>query len=256
MAMSYLDFMSGMTNGQPTAGGGRPNNRPGFRPSMPPRGPRPDAQGSGSGAVSGGVNTSPVIRPQPTPHDRPQASPLPAGQKQPPKNNPWIPPRRPLRHDAQGSGSGAPSGNQQAQQGQSPNWWQRNPNDITELLRQLSVNAGQMGMPGGMVGAVQKPAYGTIGQAMIPQGMQGYGQTPNMGEATFFQQGMNGGMAPIAAMSPLGVPAGWNPLGQQLAQKPSRPNRPPNRRNQGNGIMDGWGIVDGRIGVIGLRPAF
>jgi hypothetical protein len=93
-------------------------------------------------------------------------------------------------------------------------WWKRNPSDITELLRQLSVNAGQMGMPGGNVGAVQKPAFGTMGQPVIPQDMRTYGQAPNMGEATFFQQSMNGGMAPIAAMSPLGVPAGWNPLGR------------------------------------------
>jgi hypothetical protein len=112
-----------------------------------------------------------------------------------------------------------------------------------------------MGMPGGNVGAVQKPAFGTMGQAVIPQDMRTYGQAPNMGEATFFQQSMNGGMAPIAAMSPLGVPAGWNPLGQAPAQKPprpSRPSRPSNQRGQGNDT-GGFGIVNGRIGIVGLR---
>jgi hypothetical protein len=189
----------------------------------------------------------------------PQAMPLKTSK------NPYIPPRRPRpKPDAQGSGSANPYIPPRRPRPKpapspvpaQPAWWERNPTDIIELLRQLSVNAGQMGMPGGYVGAVQKPAFGTGGQPMIPQEMRTYGQAPNMGEATFFQQGMNGGMAPIAAMSPLGVPAGWNPLGQtppqKPPQKPSRPHRPSNQRGQGND-MGGFGIVDGRIGMVGFR---
>lgn len=94
-----------------------------------------------------------------------------------------------------------------------PNWWERAPVDVTELLRQLSVNAGQIGMPGGPSGAVVMPAFGSGAQAVMNPDMRTYGQVPGMGEATFFTQGMNGGMAPIAAMSPIGVPQNWNPVG-------------------------------------------
>lgn len=93
------------------------------------------------------------------------------------------------------------------------NWWERAPVDVTELLRQLSVNAGQIGMPGGPSGAVVMPAFGSGRQAVMNPDMRTYGQVPGMGEATFFTQGMNGGMAPISAMSPIGVPQNWNPVG-------------------------------------------
>mgnify|MGYP000278753504 FL=1 len=99
---------------------------------------------------------------------------------------------------------------------QLPTWATRQPVDTTELLRQLSGNVGQAAMPGGYVGAVQIPAWnsgGTATQGIDPltYGQTGKGQ-PN-GAATFFQQTVNGGMAPISALSPLGVTKGWNPFG-------------------------------------------
>lgn len=92
-------------------------------------------------------------------------------------------------------------------------WRRQMPTNVTDLLRQLSVNVGELGMPGGYVGAVQLPAYGSGGTPTMTPDMLHYGQQPNLGEATFYQQSMKGGMTPIAAMSPLGVPQGWNPLG-------------------------------------------
>lgn len=98
-------------------------------------------------------------------------------------------------------------------------WRRQMPTDITTLLRQLSVNAGEMGMPGGYVGAVQLPAYGSGLSPVMNPNMTTYGQQPNIGEATFFQQSMKGGMAPIAAMSPLGVPENWKPIGTTTPTK-------------------------------------
>lgn len=264
---AYLSSLnSGGAQARPKPGGQRPQPVPPKNSMIPPRErpidrPRPirppEAAGGGM-SVHGWPADKPQPRPQPG-GQKPSASASPrpgvtAHGTIPDKNNPWIPPReRPIDRPAQRP----PVAAQPTPAPTAPptEWWKRNPSDITELLRQLSVNAGQMGMPGGNVGAVQKPAFGTMGQAVIPQDMRTYGQAPNMGEATFFQQSMNGGMAPIAAMSPLGVPAGWNPLGQAPAQKPprpSRPSRPSNQRGQGNDT-GGFGIVNGRIGIVGLR---
>lgn len=95
----------------------------------------------------------------------------------------------------------------------SESWRRELPTDTTQLLRQLSFNTGEMGMPGGYVGAVQMPSYQTGGNlpAINNPDMSKYGQQPGYGEATFYQQSMKGGMTPVAAMSPLGVPEGWNP---------------------------------------------
>ena len=92
-------------------------------------------------------------------------------------------------------------------------WRRTMPTDTTQLQKQLSYNAGEMGMPGGYVGAIQQPAYGSTQPPVNNPDMTKYGQTPALGEATFYRQSINGGMAPIAAMSPLGVPQGWNPGG-------------------------------------------
>lgn len=92
-------------------------------------------------------------------------------------------------------------------------WRRTMPTNTTQLMKQLSYNAGEMGMPGGYIGAVQQPAYGSTQAPVNNPDMTKYGQAPGIGEATFYRQSMNGGMAPIAAMSPLGVPAGWNPGG-------------------------------------------
>lgn len=92
-------------------------------------------------------------------------------------------------------------------------WRRVMPTDTSQLLKQLSYNAGEMGMPGGYVGAIQLPAYGETQPPVNNPDMSKYGQAKGLGEATFYQQSMNGGMAPIAAMSPLGVPEGWNPGG-------------------------------------------
>lgn len=101
-------------------------------------------------------------------------------------------------------------------------WRREMPKDNTQLLRQLSFNAGEMGMPGGYVGAVQMPAFGSSAQPVNNPDMATYGQQPGLGEATFFQQSMKGGMAPIAAMSPLGVPEGWNPGGSSSSDLKSQ----------------------------------
>lgn len=90
-------------------------------------------------------------------------------------------------------------------------WRREMPTDTSQLLKQLSYNAGEMGMPGGYVGAIQLPAYGSTQAPVNNPDMSKYGQADGIGEATFYQQSMKGGMAPIAAMSPLGVPEGWKP---------------------------------------------
>lgn len=98
-----------------------------------------------------------------------------------------------------------------------PAWRREMPKDTSQLLRQLSFNAGEIGMPGGYVGAVQLPAYGSTQAPVNNPDMSKYGQGQGIGEATFYQQSMKGGMAPIAAMSPLGVPDGWNPGGSSTS---------------------------------------
>ncbi len=92
--------------------------------------------------------------------------------------------------------------------------WRRTlPTNTTQLLRQLSYNAGEMPMPGGYVGAVQIPAYGSSAKPVNNPDMSKYGQAPGLGEATFYQQSMQGGMTPISALKPVGVPSNWNPGG-------------------------------------------
>lgn len=98
-------------------------------------------------------------------------------------------------------------------------WRRQLPTDTTQLLRQLSFNVGEIGMPGGYVGGVQMPSYQMPGPqlpAINNPDMSKYGRQPGYGEANFYQQSMKGGMTPIAAMSPLGVPEGWAPGGKDL----------------------------------------
>jgi hypothetical protein len=110
-------------------------------------------------------------------------------------------------------------------EGTAQNAWRReNPTDVNQLLKQLSFNAGEMGMPGGYVGGVQMPSYQMPGPqlpAINNPDMKMYGRTPGYGEATFYRQSMKGGMAPIAAMSPLGVPTDWKPGGNYTAPSSS-----------------------------------
>lgn len=120
-----------------------------------------------------------------------------------------------------------------AQRGPMPTWATSQPNDTTQLLRQLSANAGQMPMPQGPVGAVQQPAFGSNRAPIQNPNMHTYGRKPGMGEATFFQQSTRGGMTPISALTPLGVPAVWNPFaGYQRHLKEQR---------DGNGGGNGGG---------------
>jgi len=91
-----------------------------------------------------------------------------------------------------------------------PDWAKTLPPNIVYLLRQLSANAGATAMPGGLVGAVQIPAFGSGRQPVMNPDPLNYGQ--GGGEATFFNQLMRGGMGPIAAQSPIGIPRGWNPF--------------------------------------------
>ena len=94
-----------------------------------------------------------------------------------------------------------------------PDWAKEQPTSIAQLLRQLSANAGQSAMPGGMVGAVQTRPFGSGGDARMLTNMTGYGQQPNSGEATFYRQSIKGGMTPVSAVSSLGVPEKWRPFG-------------------------------------------
>lgn len=98
-------------------------------------------------------------------------------------------------------------------------WRRVMPTNTSQLLKQLSYNAGETGMPGGYVGAIQLPAYGSTQPPVNNPDMTKYGQGNGIGEATFYQQSIKGGMAPIAAMSPLGVPEGWNPGGTSTDTK-------------------------------------
>lgn len=119
------------------------------------------------------------------------------------------------------SGSGAPAPDLR------PAWAKEMPADTTQLLRQLSGNVGQMTMPGGLSGAVKIPAFGSQQQATTQFDPLTYGQQG--GEATFFAQAMNGGMTPISAISPLGVPQGWNPFN---LPKTSTTGKPGDKKNK------------------------
>ena len=92
-----------------------------------------------------------------------------------------------------------------------PNAWAfRAPMSIDELLRQLSANSGQPGMPGGKGGDVRKPAFGSTQAPQQNVDPAHYGETG--GETTFFNQSQLGGMKPVTSVPGQG-PAGWNPLG-------------------------------------------
>lgn len=108
-----------------------------------------------------------------------------------------------------GSGGGSGSGSNPVEDA----WRRVMPTNTSQLMKQLSYNVGETGMPQGYVGAIQLPAYGETQPPVNNPDMSKYGQASGLGEATFYQQSIKGGMTPIAAMSPLGVPADWNPGG-------------------------------------------
>lgn len=58
---------------------------------------------------------------------------------------------------------------------------------------------------------MRAPVYGSSQAMQINPNPFTYGQ--DGGEATFFSQALNGGMAPISAVPGLGSPTSWNPLG-------------------------------------------
>jgi len=117
---------------------------------------------------------------------------------------------------------------QGAQIPQTPAWATRAPTSTTELLRQLSGNVGQMTMPGGPVGAVMQPAFGSGRPATQNMNPAMYGRQPGYGEATFFGQSMTGGMTPLSAITPLGRPKGWNPY-----QSPQGPKKGDDKMHDG-----------------------
>ena len=91
-------------------------------------------------------------------------------------------------------------------------WANRQPANITELLRQLSANTGQSAMPGGRGGDVRISPFGSNQPSQQNVPAAHYGETG--GETTFFNQSQNGGMRPISSVQPV---AGWNPLGTATA---------------------------------------
>lgn len=199
---------SGPLGGTPYPGGERPGTY-GVDPgaldfSQRPRPPRtrPPSDGRGNwkppGGWGAGGATPPPADPAPPPGFTPEQW---AKLLKMAKRNPKIAELIKKYTDAAG------------QQGEEDKWRRVMPTDTSQLLKQLSYNAGEMGMPGGYVGAIQLPAYGETQPPVNNPDMSKYGQAKGLGEATFYQQSMNGGMAPIAAMSPLGVPEGWNPGG-------------------------------------------
>lgn len=171
----------------------------------------------------------------------------------PPMANPQqMPPPSPY-------GGGAPQGGDKGGDGKSgiaallaailgsnagpiPKWAAQQPKSTTQLLRQLSANAGQMPMPGGPVGAVLQPSFGSSRPATTNYNPATYGQNPGMGEATFFRQSMLGGMTPLSALTPLGVPKGWNPFGTFQKKHPDPHGGKPNGGGNGNGA--GGGGID------------
>lgn len=112
-----------------------------------------------------------------------------------------------------------------------PDWATRMPANTTELLRQLSANVGQQAMPGGYVGAVTLPAYGSSQQPTQGIDARTYGQ--GGGESTFFQQSMRGGMTPLAGLAPLGVPQGWDPFG---TAKPPKEDDKKKKKDKGKPV--------------------
>jgi hypothetical protein len=136
-----------------------------------------------------------------------------------------------------------------------PDWASQKPDSIQQLLRQLSANAGQMPMPGGQVGAVLQPSFGSSRPATTNYNPANYGQRPGLGEATFFQQSMKGGMAPISAITPLGVPKNWNPFAtyQQhvIDQRKNRGKGGDGKGGDGNGSGGGTGTGGTGWGTVG-----
>ena len=114
-----------------------------------------------------------------------------------------------------------------------PDWAKRLPTNANNAARQMGMNAGKVAMPGGVGGAVWIPRVGTDKNPTFNIKPATYGMNPNYGEATFFQEGMNGGVAPIAAFKSLGVPKNWNP---GIPVNPADPGADPgNGNNGGNG---------------------
>lgn len=111
-----------------------------------------------------------------------------------------------------------------------PDWAKHLPQNGTNAARQMSMNAGRVAMPGGATGAVWIPRVGTDAQPTMDIDPATYGMRNNYGEATFFQQAMNGGVAPIAAFNSLGQPKAWNP---GIPVKPS--NEPTDNGGDGTG---------------------
>lgn len=92
-----------------------------------------------------------------------------------------------------------------------PKWAKHLPKNGVNAARQMSMNAGNVAMPGGATGAVWIPRIGTDAKPTMNIDPATYGMRNNYGEALFFQQAMNGGVAPISAFKTLGVPKNWNP---------------------------------------------
>lgn len=116
--------------------------------------------------------------------------------------------------DGNGNGNGGGHHGNKDKKKEDPNAWaSKTPDTIKMILRQLSANAGQNFMPGGRVGAVRQGPFGSHMQPQKKFDPLTYGQTG--GEATFFSQAMDGGVAPLAALMNLGVPRKWDPLGRR-----------------------------------------
>lgn len=125
-----------------------------------------------------------------------------------------------------------------------PAWNNVTPGNTTDLLRQLSVNAGKIGMPGAPVGAVaQAPAMSGLPPVLNPNPAT-YGQG---GEARFFTTGIEGGMVPLDSLDMLGVPAGWNPLGTGPGS--GRKTDKGQRRSAGLDALGGGGRGNGAAGA-------
>lgn len=127
------------------------------------------------------------------------------------------------------------------------------PDNGRQAAQQMSLNAGRNLMPGGEVGAVRLAPYGSDKRPQMGFNPFNYGMSPNYGEATFFQEAIGGGVAPISAVKPLGVPKNWNPKpGKGNGPKGGGPkdNGPKGNGPKGNGPKTG-GNVDDHAGPAG-----
>ena len=103
----------------------------------------------------------------------------------------------------------------------------------------MSMNAGNVAMPGGATGAVWIPRIGTDAKPTMNIDPATYGMRNNYGEAMFFQQAMNGGVAPISAFKSLGVPKNWNRASRQARDRPRHRPRQGPTGNGGDGTGTG-----------------